>query len=102
LSGISGGFFAATIIVTTLFAVWKSAGILLFASAIIYMFPQILEWVGLFFPTHYVLQPIIEISQVGADRSNIATNVFILIGMDIILVPVAKVALWTSGKCSEN
>lgn len=79
--------------VTTLFAVWKSGGILLFGPAIIYMFPQIPQWIGRIFPTYYVLQPIVEISQQGGSWPDIATNVFILVGLDLILVGVVLFTL---------
>jgi len=79
--------------ITTLFAIWKGGGILLFGPAIIYMFPQIPQWIGKLFPTYYFLQPIIAISQGGSGWSDIATNVFILIGLDLILVGVVVLAL---------
>jgi len=79
--------------ITTLFAVWKAGGILLFGPAIIYMFPQIPQWIGKLFPTYYFLQPIIAISQGGSGWSDIATNVFILVGLDLILVGVVVFAL---------
>jgi len=79
--------------ITTLFAIWKGGGILLFGPAIIYMFPQIPQWIGKLFPTYYLLQPIIEISQRGSGWSDIATNVFILVGLDLILVGVIVFAL---------
>lgn len=71
--------------VSTLFAIWKSAGILLFGPAFIYMFPQIPQWIGRIFPTYYMLEPIMAISQRGSGWADIATNVFILIGLDIII-----------------
>ncbi len=79
--------------ITTLFAVWKLGSILLFGPAIIYMFPQIPQWIGRLFPTYYLLQPIVEISQGGGGWSDIATNVFILAGLDLILVGVVVLAL---------
>ncbi|MBA7644925.1 hypothetical protein ES703_52674 [subsurface metagenome] len=79
--------------ITTLFAIWKLGGILLFGPAIIYMFPQIPQWIGKLFPTYYLLQPIIEISQGGGGWSDIATNVFILVGLDLILVAVVMLVL---------
>jgi ABC-2 type transport system permease protein len=79
--------------VTNLFAVWKSGGILLFGPAFIYMFPQIPEWIGRVFPTYYVLQPIIEISQRGGGWEDIAINVFILIGLDLLLVVAVVLTL---------
>ncbi len=79
--------------ITTLFAIWKSAGILLFGTAIIYMFPQIPQWIARILPTYYLLQPIIEISQQGGSWSKIAMDVFILIGIDIALITVIMLVL---------
>ncbi|GAH29751.1 unnamed protein product [marine sediment metagenome] len=79
--------------ITTLFAILKAGGILLFGPAIIYMFPQIPQWIGKLFPTYYFLQPIIAISQGGSGWPDIATSVFILIGLDLILVGVVVLAL---------
>ena len=79
--------------ITTLFAAWKLGGILLFGPAIIYMFPKIPQWIGRIFPTYYMLQPIIEISQQGSGWSKIATNVFILIALDIVMIAVLMLTL---------
>ena len=79
--------------VSTLFAIWKSAGILLFGPAIIYMFPQIPQWVGRIFPTYYMLEPIMAISQRGSGWADIATNVLILIGLDVIIFSLVILTL---------
>jgi ABC-2 type transport system permease protein len=79
--------------VTTLFAVWKTAGILIFGPAFIYMIPQIPQWVGRIFPTYYLLQPVIEISQFGGGWADVATNVFILAGLDLLLAAVIMLVL---------
>lgn len=79
--------------VTTLFAVWKFGGILLFGPAFIYMFPGIPQWVGRVFPTYYILQPVIDISQRGDGWVDIALNVLILIGLDILLVIAVTLVL---------
>ncbi len=79
--------------VTSLFAIWKSGGILLWAPAIVYLFPQIPQWIGRIFPTYYLLQPIIEISHRGGSWPDIALNVFILIGIDLILIMVVALTL---------
>ena len=78
--------------ITTLFTVWKSGGILLFAPVFIYMFPQIPEWIGKIFPTYYALQPVVELSLRGGGWSDIAVNVFILIGINILLIFVVAIA----------
>lgn len=78
--------------ITTLFTIWKAGGIILFGPVFIYMFPQIPEWIGRLFPTYYALQPIVELSLRGGGWSDIALNVFILIGIDILLVFVIAIA----------
>ena len=78
--------------ITTLFTVWKSGGIILFAPVFIYMFPQIPEWIGKIFPTYYMLQPVVELSLRGGGWSDIAVNVFILIGLNIIFAFVVLLA----------
>jgi len=79
--------------INTLFAAIKAVGLLLFAPVVIYMFPQIPQWIGRLFPIYYLLQPIVDISQRGGGWSDIATNVFILVGLDIILVAVLMLVL---------
>lgn len=79
--------------VTTLFAVWKLGGILLFGPAFIYMFPQIPEWIGRFFPTYYILHPIVEISQWGGGWEAISSNVLVLIVLDILLIGALALVL---------
>ena len=73
---------------SSLFAVWKSGGILLFGPAIIYLFPEIPQWIGKVFPTYYLVEPVVRISQQGGGWSEIAVHVFVLIGLDVLLVAV--------------
>ncbi len=75
--------------ITTLFALMKGLGILLYAPAFIYMFPQIPQWIGRIFPTYYILNPVVEISQRGAGWSDIALEVYILIGLIVVTAFVA-------------
>ncbi len=77
----------------TLFTIWKTAGIILFAPVFVFLFPQIPEWVGKIFPTYYILHPIVELSQLGGSWSNIANNTFILIGIDVAILIILLVVL---------
>ena len=70
----------------SLFTIWKSAGIILFAPVFIYIFPQIPQWIGNIFPTYYIVDPVVELSQRGGGWPDIAINVFVLIGLDLILL----------------
>jgi len=77
----------------TVFAIWKTAGIILFAPVFIFMFPQIPEWIGRIFPTYYILQPVVEISQLGGGWPDIAANVGILIAWNIVLLALVVLVL---------
>jgi ABC-2 type transport system permease protein len=81
---------------SSLFAVWKTGGILLFAPAIIYLFPEIprwVEWIVRIFPTYYLVEPVVRISQEGAGWPEIAVHVFVLIGLDILLAGAIGLAV---------
>jgi len=78
---------------TSLFAVVKFGGLLLYAPAFVYLFPQIPEWIGRIFPTYYAIQPIVEISLRGGGWPDIAMNVFILAGLDLVLIVAIMLAL---------
>lgn len=84
--------------ITSLFTVWKLGGILLFAPAFVYLFPQIPEWIGRIFPTYYFIQPIVQISQGAGAWPDIATSVLILIALDLILVGVLMFTLKRTGQ----
>ncbi len=86
--------------VSTLFAIWKSSGILLFGPAIIYMFPQIPEWIGRIFPTYYMLEPLMNITQSGAGWSEIAGNILILLGIDVAMFVIFVLVLKRSSQFS--
>lgn len=71
--------------INSLFTIIKGLGLLLYAPAIIYLFPQIPEWVGKIFPTYYMLSPIIRISQEGAGLSEVWLELAILTALIITL-----------------
>ena len=50
----------------TLFSVWKSGGVVLFAPAILFLFPGVPEWIARVFPTYYFLGPLQQIVVHGA------------------------------------
>lgn len=57
--------------IDTLFATIKGLGFLLYAPALVYMFPEIPQWIGRIFPTCYMIAPIIEVSQRGVAWSDL-------------------------------
>ena len=62
------------------------------------MFPQIPEWIAKIFPTYYALEPVVEISLQGGGWSDISTNFFILVALDIALVGVIMLVLKKSSQ----
>lgn len=78
---------------TSLFAIWKFGGIVLFAPVFIYLFPQIPVWIGKIFPTYYIIQPIVDISQRGRGWADIAVNVLVLIGLNAVFFGLVLLVL---------
>ena len=74
--------------VNTLFTVIKAGGLLLYAPAIVYLFPEIPEWVGRIFPTYYMIQPVVEITQKGAAWQDVAPELAILVLLIGVMVGV--------------
>lgn len=71
--------------VSSLFTIWKLGGILLFAPALVYIFPQIPDWVARIFPTYYMVQPIVELTLQGAGWTEIIGDVVVLAAIDAVL-----------------
>ena len=89
--GLLGGALLKDI--NSLLAFTKVAGILLYAPALVYMFPQIPQWVGRIFPTYYVIEPIVELVQRGGGWPDIAVDVFVLVGLIVILAVLLSLVL---------
>jgi len=65
--------------INALFAIVKASGVLLYAPALIYLFPDVPQWIARIFPTYYIVGPIIEITQNGSTFSGIAQDLIILV-----------------------
>jgi ABC-2 type transport system permease protein len=77
--------------INTLFATIKGIGILLYAPVFIYMFPQIPQWIGNIFPTYYIIQPVVEISQQNGTWSDIIFEVSVLAGLIVLMLVLTTV-----------
>jgi ABC-2 type transport system permease protein len=82
--GLMLGYFAKDI--TSLFATIKGIGLLLYAPAIIFLFPGVPQWIGRLFPTYYIMNPVNEITLRGAGWSKVAPDLAVL--AVIILVEI--------------
>jgi ABC-2 type transport system permease protein len=74
--------------VSMLMTVVKGGGILLYAPALVYMFPEIPQWIGRIFPTYYMIQPALEITQQGGTWAAVAPELAVLVALDVILVAI--------------
>jgi len=77
--------------IASLFSTMKGFGFILYGPGLIYIFPKIPKWIGKFFPTYYVIHPILEITQKGGGWPNVYFEVFILIGIVAALFPIVGV-----------
>jgi ABC-2 type transport system permease protein len=74
--------------VNTLFTVIKAGGLLLYAPALVYLFPDIPEWVGRIFPTYFIIQPVVEITQKGAAWADVAPELAVLVLLILLMLGV--------------
>jgi ABC-2 type transport system permease protein len=72
--------------ITSLFATVKAIGVFVYAPAFLYLFPDIPQWIAKIFPTYYIVQPVIEITQQDGTWSDVAPEVTILVGLIILLI----------------
>ena len=69
----------------TLFAIIKGLGIIIYAPGIIYMFPNLPQWIAKVFPTYYMMNPIVELGKGGAGWPQISLDVYVMIGIAAVL-----------------
>lgn len=90
LFGLLLGLFAKD--VNTLFGTIKGGGLVLYAPALIFMFPEIPQWIARVFPTYYIVGPVIEIAQRGAGFAEVLPELGILVLLIAALVAVTAFA----------
>ncbi|MBK9122274.1 MAG: ABC transporter permease [Chloroflexi bacterium] len=82
--------------IQTLFALMKSTGILIYAPAIVALFPEAIpQWIARLFPTYYIMQPVLDISQGGAGLGDIALDLLVLCAM-------TAAAIFALGRTAER
>ncbi|MDY6835177.1 MAG: ABC transporter permease [Chloroflexota bacterium] len=67
----------------TFFANIKMIGLILYAPVIIYLFPSLPQWIGKIFPTYYIIQPVVEVSQRGGGLMQILPEISVLIALNV-------------------
>lgn len=63
----------------SLFGTIKAMGLILYAPALIFMFPEIPQWIARLFPTYYIIRPVIEITQMGAGFEDVLPELIVLV-----------------------
>ena len=89
--GILGGAFIRD--ANMLMTVVKGGGIFLYAPGLIYMFPEIPQWIARIFPTYYLIQPVIEITQEGGGLASVAPELAVLVILTAILLALIAVVV---------
>lgn len=74
--------------INTLFAAVKGLGILLYAPALVYLFPSLPQWIGRLFPTYYIVNPIMQVVQNGAGWSAVRSDALILTALNLVIIGV--------------
>ena len=77
----------------TFMGVIKAAGILLYAPGILKIFPQVPEWIGRLFPTYYLMNPLLEVSQNGAGFADIVIDIAVLAVLTAVLLVILSSAI---------
>lgn len=62
----------------TFLGIVKAIGLVLYAPGILELFPQIPAWIGRIFPTYYIMNPLLAVSQDGARLGDVADELAIL------------------------
>lgn len=76
----------------SLMAVVKGIGIFLYAPALVALFPSIPEWVGRLFPTFYLLNPVLQVTQNGAGLAQVMPDLVVLLALIAALIGVTGYA----------
>jgi ABC-2 type transport system permease protein len=72
----------------TMFGVWKSGAIILFAPAVLFLFPSVPDWIAKLFPTYYFLGPLYSVNIDGLPL----TDVFLELGIALVISAVLLAA----------
>lgn len=74
----------------TLFALFKTLNLIVFAPGLWYVFPDWPQWIAYLFPTYWLLDPIVQIGQQGATLADVAWKLAIGAALCVALVPVLR------------
>jgi len=78
-----GGVIMGTFVksVNGLLALTKALGFVLFLPGLLAIFPEVPEWTQQIFPTYYIMNPVIEVSQYNAGLGDVAGDLAVLLAI---------------------
>lgn len=79
--------------ITDLVARMKMFQLFLQFPSFVILFPQIPQWIGKLFPTYYIVEPVLSISQAGASIGDVWWKALVLVACDIITIAIASKVL---------
>ncbi len=77
--------------IQTMFTVWKGGGIILFAPAVLFLFPTVPQWIAKIFPTYYFLGPLYEMTVNAVSVADVALDLAIGVAISIALAGLAGI-----------
>jgi ABC-2 type transport system permease protein len=78
--------------VNTMFAAWKSGGLILFYPVIFFVWPGLPTWPARFGPTFYFLAPVHAVSVEGAGLADVWVELAVAAAICVALLPVTTLA----------
>ncbi len=66
------------------FATIKAIGLLLYAPAIVLMFPEVPQWIAQIFPTYYIIGPVTDITLNGHSATDVLPEVGVLFVLTLV------------------
>jgi ABC-2 type transport system permease protein len=73
---------------TVLYSLIKGLGLFLFAPVIFYLFPNWPQWIAKLFPTYWIIEPIFQVSIMGARLGDVWLEIVVSIAIIIALIPL--------------
>lgn len=90
VAGVILGTFVKS--VTGLMAVTKALGFVLFLPGLLAIFPDVPAWIQQIFPTYYIMNPVIEISQHSASLGDVLLDIGVMLALTgVMLVYLLRV-----------
>jgi len=74
--------------VQSFYTIMKGSQIILFTPAVLYIWPDLPDWILKIFPTYWMIEPIYQVGVKGGDFFDISFELFISILICIVLLPI--------------